>query len=90
MKNKIKFCRPWKGTWSRQCWQTVPENQTNARNTLFQMAEDHVPVELRVFGEGHFLRPQFIQPYRSKNVLIEGVTILNSPMWIVHPVCSLL
>jgi len=50
------------------------------------MAEDHIPVNERVFGEGDFLRPQFIQPYRSKNVLIEGVTILNSPMWIVHPV----
>lgn len=31
-------------------------------------------------------RTQFIQPYRSKNVLIEGVTVVNSPMWIVHPV----
>lgn len=50
------------------------------------MAEDNIPVEQRVFGEGRYLRPQFIQPYRSKNVLIEGVTILNSPMWIVHPV----
>lgn len=50
------------------------------------MAEDDVPVADRVFGEGRFLRPQFIQPYKSKNVLIEGVTILNSPMWIVHPV----
>lgn len=50
------------------------------------MAEDDIPVADRVFGEGHYLRPQFIQPYRSKNVLIEGVTILNSPMWIVHPV----
>lgn len=77
---------PWKGTWSRQCWVTVPDNQTNARNELFQMAEDDIPVSQRVFGEGRFLRPQFIQPYRSKNVLIEGITILNSPMWIVHPV----
>lgn len=51
------------------------------------MAEDHVPVEDRIFGDGYYLRPQFIQPYKSKNVLIEGVTILNSPMWIVHPVC---
>lgn len=31
-------------------------------------------------------RTQFIQPYRSKNVLIEGVSVVNSPMWIVHPV----
>jgi polygalacturonase len=32
------------------------------------------------------LRPQFIQPYKCKNVLIEGVTIVDSPMWEVHPV----
>jgi len=42
-----------------------------------------------VFGAGSYLRPQFIQPYRCKNVLIEGVTLKNSPMWQVHPVlCS--
>jgi polygalacturonase len=50
------------------------------------MAERGVPVEERVFGPGHFLRPQFIQPYRCKNVLLEGVTLKNSPMWQVHPV----
>jgi polygalacturonase len=77
---------PWKGTWSRQCWETTPENQAKSRAALFQMAEDNIPVEYRVFGDGHYLRPQFIQPYRSTNVLIEGITILNSPMWIVHPV----
>src|SRR5262249_43705355 len=26
------------------------------------------------------------QPYRTNNVLIEGVTIRNSPMWEIHPV----
>ena len=31
-------------------------------------------------------RPNFIQPYRCKNVLIDGVTIVNSPMWELHPV----
>jgi polygalacturonase len=39
-----------------------------------------------VFGQGSYLRPQFIEPYRSKNVLIEGVTLRGSPMWQVHPV----
>ena len=61
-------------------------NAPNDRDKLFQMAERGVPVEQRVFGEGHYLRPMFIQPYRCKNVLIEGVTLLNSPMWQVHPV----
>ena len=40
----------------------------------------------RVFGAGHYLRPQFVQPYRCTNVLIEGVRLINSPMWQVHPV----
>ena len=52
------------------------------------MAERGIPVGQRIFGEGHYLRPQFIQPYRCKNVLIEGVTITNSPMWEIHPVLS--
>jgi polygalacturonase len=50
------------------------------------MAERGVPASERVFGDGHYLRPQFIQPYRCKNVLIEGVSIRNSPMWEIHPV----
>ena len=62
------------------------ESQVPARNKLVQMAEDHVPVEQRVFEGGGYLRPQFIQPYRCRNVLIEGVTIINSPMWEIHPV----
>jgi polygalacturonase len=55
------------------------------RNALHDMAENGVPVDQRIFGPGHYLRPQFIQPFRCKNVLIEGVTLLNSPMWQVTP-----
>jgi polygalacturonase len=32
-----------------------------------------------------FLRPPFIQPMFCKNVLIEGITIRNSPFWTVNP-----
>lgn len=62
------------------------KQQRTDRGALFKMAEDGVPVRDRIFGEGHYLRPQFIQPYRCQNVLIDGVTILNSPMWEIHPV----
>jgi polygalacturonase len=31
-------------------------------------------------------RPRVINLYRCRNVLIEGVTIVNSPSWTVHPV----
>jgi unsaturated rhamnogalacturonyl hydrolase len=50
------------------------------------MGEDGIPVAERVFGAGHYLRPNFVEPYRCRNVLIEGVTFTNSPMWVLHPV----
>jgi polygalacturonase len=76
---------PWKGR--TNCgWKPGDMSQERDRNQLFDMSERGVPVSERVFGEGHYLRPQFIQPYRCKNVLIEDVTLFNSPMWQVHPV----
>jgi polygalacturonase len=60
-------------------------NQRAARAKLMQMAEGGVPVEKRLM-EGGWLRPMFVQPYRCANVLIEGVTIVNSPMYEMHPV----
>ena len=61
-------------------------DQRPARNRLFEMAEDGVPVEKRVFGEGSRLRPPLIQPYDCENVLIEDVRVRNSPFWTIHPV----
>jgi polygalacturonase len=60
--------------------------QRKARVALMEMAEKGVPVAERKFGDGGYLRPQFVQPYRCTNVLIEDVTIVNSPMYEVHPV----
>ena len=62
------------------------EDQQEAVERLRAMAEAEIPPAERVFGAGRFLRPNFIQPYRCRNVLIEGVTIRQAPMWIVHPV----
>ena len=59
--------------------------QTIANNRLKKMADDGVPVEQRRFGEGDYLRPNFIQFNRCRNVLIEGVHIRRSPMWEIHP-----
>jgi unsaturated rhamnogalacturonyl hydrolase len=75
----------WKGR-TAFGWKAGMPEQSTARNRLFEMAENGVPVEQRVFGEGGYLRPSFIQPYRSRNVLIEGITVLRSPMWEIHPV----
>src|SRR5438128_2797436 len=51
------------------------------------MAARGVPVAERVFGEGPSqLRVNFVQPYLCQNVLIEDVTVINSPMWELNPV----
>ena len=63
-------------------------SQDEDRKRLFAMSEARVPVKERVFGPGHFLRTNFVQPYRCKNVLIDGITLLRSPMWQIHPVLS--
>ena len=78
------FWWPWKGS-ATYGFKAGGNQQQPARDRLVQMAEDGVPVASRVFGEGSFLRPAFIEPYRCRNVLIEGVTIINSPMWELHP-----
>ena len=66
----------------------MPGTQRADRDKLFQQAEDGVPVDQRIYGAGHFLRPTFIEPYESRNILIEGVTIKNAPFWIIHPTLS--
>jgi unsaturated rhamnogalacturonyl hydrolase len=58
------------------------------REKLFRMGEDGVPVERRVFGPGHHLRPSFIEFLRCQRVLVEGVRIVRSPMWEIHPALS--
>jgi polygalacturonase len=65
-----------------------PGPQRRDRNRLFAQAEAGVPVDQRVHGAGHFLRPAFIQPYESRRILIEGVTIRNAPFWAIHPTLS--
>ena len=66
-------------------WHTGLPNQRADWGELERMNNEQVPVEQRVFGAGHYLRPSFIQPFRCKNVLIEGVTVKDSPMWTIHP-----
>lgn len=55
---------------------------------LRQMVADGVPVDERVFGEDHQMRPTFFEPFECENILIEGVTFTNAPFWIIHPIKS--
>jgi polygalacturonase len=78
---------PWKGR-AEYGWKKGEPSQQKARDALGAAAESGVALERRVFGEGSLLRPNFVQFYRCQNVLVEGVTIVNSPMWEIHPVLS--
>ena len=50
------------------------------------LADKGVPIEQRVYGPGHWLRPSMIQPFECTNVLIEDITVLDSTFWCIHPV----
>src|SRR5204862_6561618 len=75
---------PWKAR--KGCgWKQGDPSQVAARNKLYELVAQGTPVRERIFGEGSYLRPQFIQPYRSRKILIEGVTLRHSPIWQHHP-----
>lgn len=70
-------------------WKSAEKRSGSGRNILIDMTEKNIPVEDRIFGEdieASRLRPVFIQPYKCKNILIEGIKIRNSPMWEINPV----
>ncbi len=62
-----------------------PAKQVKAREALHEMNHKKVPARSRRF-DSSYLRPNFIQPYNCKNILISGVRMINSPMWNVNPV----
>jgi polygalacturonase len=73
------------GQASKSVWPDWVKKSNADTGLLTEMGDREIPVAQRVFGEGHFIRPNFIEPVRCKNVLIEGVRIVDSPMWEVHP-----
>jgi polygalacturonase len=76
---------PWAGK-TEFGWQPGDPTGDADAAALEQMATDGVPVAQRVFGAGHYLRPQFLQPYGCDRVLISGVTTTNTPNWQLNPV----
>jgi polygalacturonase len=66
-------------------WWNWKPLETPDFNALEAMADSGVPVSQRVFGSGHFLPPPMIQPFASDRVLLQGVTVINSPFWHLNP-----
>jgi len=50
------------------------------------LSEAGVPIEKRVFGLGHHLRPPMIHLIGCTNVLLQGYQVTNTPFWQHHPV----
>ena len=61
---------------------------TNEKTLLYEMKEDSVPFDKRVFSGKSSIRPQFINLYKCKNILLEGFTINRAPFWLIHPLLS--
>lgn len=73
--------------WKR--WYQRPPAHMQALKRLYTMASTDVPVEDRqMVGGDANLRPQFIQFNRCRNILLEGISIANSPFWVIHPFLS--
>ena len=80
---------PWKG---KKEFGTIDKSKTQddslSRPRLMKMNDENIPVEKRIFGEGTYLRPTFVEFYKCRNILIEGVTFKDAPLWFIHPVLS--
>ncbi len=59
-----------------------------ARARLLKQAEDGVPMDERRFGPTDGLRPQMVNFNQCEGILIEDVTLLRSPFWVIHPLLS--
>lgn len=81
-----------KETWWPMCgaakygWKEGMVAQRNGgRERLLMYGETSAPVYTRQMTPEDGLRPQLINLHSCQTVLIEDVTLLNSPFWVIHP-----
>jgi polygalacturonase len=80
---------PWKGRRDYGWKPGMPSQLIDeGRPLLLHYNIEQVPVEQRIMGEGHYLRPPFIQLYQCRKILLEDFTIADSPFWVIHPLLS--
>lgn len=82
-------------TWWKESRRLIDEirkdGKTSATNKLQQMwLNANKGIKVSPYYEStlerKFFRPPFIQFHESKNILIEGITIINSPFWTINPI----
>lgn len=78
---------PWKGKTEYGFVKGMPSQLDDySRARLLKLDEDQVDVSERIFGDGYYLRPNFVQFYKCRNILLSDIELINSPMWVIHPV----
>ncbi|WP_428232280.1 glycoside hydrolase family 28 protein [Flavobacterium sp.] len=65
-------------------WKSFKAKEGAGKNLSRGMNHNAVALKDRKFGEGYFLRPQMIQFFNCKNILVENIRIENSPFWCLH------
>ena len=87
---------PWNGN-PRFGWKEgMISQRMEARPRLLKTGEDGVPMydekgqrsPERVFGPNDGLRPQLVSFNKCEGILLEDVTLLRSPFWVIHPLHS--
>lgn len=70
-------------------WFARPKAHMESIKRLYNLAMAYTPVkERQMVNDTAHLRPQFIQFNRTENILVDGITITNSPFWTIHPYLS--
>lgn len=59
--------------------------ETSPRQKLLDWCTNQVPMSERQMTAEDGMRPQFVNFNRCQRVLIEDVTLMNSPFWVLHP-----
>lgn len=86
---------PWNGAVKHGWTEGVKSQKDGGRARLLQNGEDGIPMLIngkpnpqRTFTENDRLRPQLVNFINCERILIEDVTLLSSPFWVIHPLKS--
>lgn len=63
----------------------LPGQNRGGRKKLLASAENKLGMEERIMTPDDAMRPQMVNFYQCERVLIQDVTLLNSPFWVIHP-----
>jgi len=65
-------------------WDSYKDKEVPDKLLSREMNHSNMPLNERLFGKNHFLRPQLIQFFNCKNILVENIRIENAPFWCLH------